>query len=104
MNREELLKEIKSRLLSVYHNRLKGVILYGSEALDKADPDSDIDILVLLKGPIARLKEHRTIMTEIYDLVLDIERPIHAKPVDITVYEAAEYPLYKYIKKEGIIA
>ena len=39
MNREELLKEIKNRLVSVYHNRLKGVILYGSEARDDADPN-----------------------------------------------------------------
>ena len=104
MNREELLKEIKNRLVSVYHNRLKGVILYGSEARDDADPNSDIDILVLLTGPVSRLKEHRTIMSNIYDLVLEVERPIHARPTDVAVYEAADYPLYKSIKQEGIIA
>ncbi len=50
------------------------------------------------------MKEHRTIMLNIYDLVLDVERPIHARPTDAAVYEAAEHPLYKSIKKEGIIA
>ena len=56
----------------------------------------DMDIFVLLTGPVSRLEEHRIIMSKIYDLVLDLERPIHAKPVDIVIYNTKEYPLYQF--------
>jgi len=48
-----LLARIKSRLHAVYGDRLRGVVLYGSEARGEATPDSDVDILVLLTGPVA---------------------------------------------------
>jgi hypothetical protein len=40
----------------------------------------------------------------LYDLVLALERPISAKPVDIAAYEAAEFPLYWNAKAEGVVA
>ena len=103
MNREKLLLEIKNRLINIYGERFKGLVLYGSEAKNEAKLDSDIDILVLLTGPVSRLEEHRIIMSKIYDLVLDIERPIHAKPVDIAIYDIKGYPLYQSAKSEGIM-
>ena len=48
-----LLARIKSCLQAVYGDRLRGVVLYGSEARGEATPDSDVDILVLLTGPVA---------------------------------------------------
>jgi len=53
MTREELLKEIKCRLTTIHGERLRGAVLYGSEARGTAEPDSDIDVLVLLEGPVA---------------------------------------------------
>ena len=104
MNKKELLHRIKRCLQPVYGDRLKGVVLYGSEARDKSDKDSDIDILVLLAGPVSRLQEHRIIISAIYDFILELDRPIHAKPVDAAIYEAAECPLYINVKEEGIVA
>ena len=52
-----LLAHIKSRLQAVYGDRLRGVVLYGSEARGEATPDSDVDILVLLTGPVALGRE-----------------------------------------------
>jgi len=104
MRREELLSEIKSRLQAAHAERLYGVVLYGSEARGDAEQDSDIDVLVLLKGPIAYLHDLRTNISALYPLVLEIERPIHAKPVDVDVYEEAVFPLYRNAKTEGIMA
>jgi len=55
MERERLLREVKARLAAAFGERLKGVILYGSEARGAAEPDSDIDFLVLLDGPVDHL-------------------------------------------------
>jgi predicted nucleotidyltransferase len=101
-SRRELLAEIKERLSAAYGDRLRGVVLYGSEARGDARPESDIDVLVLLDGPIDYGKELRTIIAALYDLELSLERPIDAKPVDVAAYEAARYPLYRFAQAEGL--
>ena len=82
MNRNKLLQEIKKRLQNSYGDRLKGVVLYGLEARGDVSEDSDIDVLVLLDGPIRLWKELHTIIHSLYSLNLSCGRPISAKPVD----------------------
>ncbi len=45
----ELLRELKEGLEAIYGPRLRGVYLYGSYARDEADPESDVDVLVVLE-------------------------------------------------------
>ena len=45
---EETLTELKVGLQSLYGSRLKGVYLFGSYARGEQDPESDIDVLVVL--------------------------------------------------------
>ena len=45
-----LLRQIHSIISPVYGERLAGTVLYGSEARGTAQPDSDIDVLILLSG------------------------------------------------------
>ena len=103
MNREELLNQIKDRLRDAHGERLQGIILYGSEARGEAEPDSDIDLLVLLNGPVKFGRDSRTNIDVLYDLQLEVIRPIHAMPVDIEAFRAGEYALYRNAKKEGIM-
>lgn len=102
MDRISLLKRVKILLEEAFGDRLQGVVLYGSEARGDASPDSDIDILVLLTGPVALGRDLRTIIHVLYPLQLEVERPLHAMPVDVEVYEAGEFALYRNAKKEGI--
>jgi predicted nucleotidyltransferase len=103
MDRDALLKRVKSALQDAFGNRLRGAILYGSEARGQADPDSDIDLLVLLTGPVAFGKDLRTCIHVLYPLVLDLGRPIDVVPVDVAKYEAQEFPLYRQASSEGIL-
>jgi len=91
-------------LAEAFGERLRGIILYGSEARGQADPDSDVDLLALLDGPVDFGRDLRTCIHALYPLVLEIERPIHTWPVDISVYEAQEFPLYRNAKREGVSA
>jgi predicted nucleotidyltransferase len=103
MNRDELLEAIKGRLKDVYGDRLRGVVLYGSYARGEEEEDSDIDLLVLLSGPVAFGEELRKIIQTLYPLQLEIVHPVHATPVSVDVYEAGEFALYRNAKKEGIL-
>ncbi len=100
---EDMLQRMKSRLHGAFGERLQGVILYGSEARHEAAADSDIDLLVLLIGPVDHGKDSWTCIRALYPLVLDLERPVHAKPTDVLQYEAQQTPLYQDARREGIV-
>ncbi len=102
MDMDQFLKQAKERLENVYGDRFHGLLLYGSEARGEAEPDSDIDLLVLLDGPIELWDDIKTTVDTLYDLQLEVIRQIHAMPVDVEKYQAGEYMFYRNVKREGI--
>lgn len=99
----EALVRIKKALLEIYGDRLKGVVIYGSEARGEAREDSDIDLLVLLNGPVNLVADLKMIIDALYPIVLDILIPIHGFPVEFDAYETGEYALYRNARKEGVL-
>jgi len=104
MDCRELLRNIKSSLKKVYGERLSGIILYGSEARDEGKKDSDIDILVLLNGPVTSWRDIKIAAKALYPLMLRLDRTIDARPINLFDYEKAEAPLYVQARREGISA
>ena len=100
----KLLSGMRKTLEGVFAQRLRGVILFGSQARGEDTPDSDIDLLVLLDGPVDLGDDLKAAIKTLYPLVLELGRPIHPLPVDIREYEAQEFPLYRNAKREGIAA
>lgn len=100
---QALAARLKAHLHQAFGDRLRGVVLYGSEARRDATPESDIDLLVLLTGPVALGRDLWTCIDALYPMQLEMGRPIHALPVDINVYEKGEYALYRNARREGIL-
>jgi uncharacterized protein len=47
-----ILAELRRHLEALYGPRLVHLVLYGSQARGDAEPSSDIDVLVVLQGPV----------------------------------------------------
>ena len=104
MTRKELLQEIKARLLEVHGHRLRGIVLYGSEARGEGQAESDIDVLVLLEAPVHYGEDLETNLRALYPLALEIGRRISAKPIASDEYDEVVCPLYERAHEEGIPA
>jgi len=97
-----LRREIRSRLDSAFGERLRGVLLYGSEARNDSRTDSDVDLMVLLDGPVRLGRDLDTIVEALYPVQLEIDAPIHATPVSAEIFEAGEWGLYRSARQEGV--
>ena len=71
-----ILKEIKSLLKANFGDNIKEVILFGSQASDKADENSDYDILIILQYSYSRemVKQMRDVCDDMdikYGIITD---------------------------------
>jgi predicted nucleotidyltransferase len=66
-----VVRKCKDALSQYYGSRLKGVLLYGSMARGESDPESDIDLLILLSPPFDYFFELRQIVDFLYPTQLE---------------------------------
>jgi len=99
----EAIQKCRTALESHYGPRFKGLVLYGSVARGQASPDSDIDLLVLLSGPLDYAQELRQIVDVLYTVQLDSDQLISAIPAPVDEFEAGSIQLYRNAKREGVL-
>ncbi len=97
-----ILRNCRKALESLYRERLQGLILYGSTARGTNLPESDIDLLVLLDGPVNVALEIRRIWDVLYPVQLESEWLFSVLPADAEAYRKGEYALYRTVIGEGI--
>lgn len=98
----DILQQCRTILLGQYGAQLEQVVLYGSEARDKADAQSDIDLLVVLRGEFEHTVELRRIVDLLYPLQLQTTRIISAKPARSADFENGTIQLYRNAKGSGL--
>jgi predicted nucleotidyltransferase len=89
--------------MSHYGSKFGGLVLYGSTARGQASPDSDIDLIVLLRKPFDYFHELRHIVDLLYPIQLESETLISAKPADKDEFEHGVLQLYRNAQREGRI-
>ena len=99
-----ILDELRPRLEEIYGKRLVQLVLFGSQAREDAESESDIDLLVVLQGPvnpgeeIARTGEATAALSLKYDVVISCTFTSKER------YNTERSPLLLNVRREGVIA
>jgi predicted nucleotidyltransferase len=97
------LAEAKGRLEALYGDRLARVVLYGSYARGDARPDSDVDLLVVLRGPYNAYREIRR--TGLLRLEVELA---HGVDLSLQPYSEGEVvtrtdPFIQNVTRDGVV-
>lgn len=98
------LDELVQGLLRIAEDKISAIILYGSVARGTAEPDSDVDIALLLNEKFT--KEEWKKMVD-FSTDMDLEYNTVFSLIDITTEHFQKWlkavPFYQNIEKEGIV-
>lgn len=98
-----ILAQLKQSFQVIYGERLVQMVLFGSQARGDASPDSDIDVLVVLKGPIHWLTESERISHIVAELSLQYAELINCSFMDEDEFQQQNEPLLRNVRREGIV-
>ena len=97
-----ILAELRSQLEELYGSRLVQLVLYGSQARGDALPGSDIDVLVVLAGPVEPATEIERVSPITAALSLEHDIVISCVYISEARYIQENSPLLLNIRREGI--
>ena len=97
-----LLGEIRGALREAFGRRFRGLILYGSRARGDEKSYSDVDMLVLLEGPVEWGSDLTTAIEATRAARIRAGVLLSVRPVDVRIYEEQYWPLYRSAREEGI--
>jgi predicted nucleotidyltransferase len=101
---QTIVAELRALLTQCYGERLKRLMLFGSQARGDAEPGSDIDVLVVLADPVDATEEEKRTGDMLYDLMC-----AHHYIVINCIFMGEERfltrngPLLRNIRREGVV-
>jgi predicted nucleotidyltransferase len=99
---QNLLAELRVRLDALYGPRLLHLMLYGSQARGDAEPGSDIDVLVVLAGPVRPGEEIRRAGGITAALSLENNIVISCAFISSDRFGSEVSPLMINVRREGV--
>lgn len=103
-NLEAILQELTAALRARYGDRYRGLLIYGSEARGEARPDSDVDLLLVLRDASRPSREIDRIADILADFNLRYGVLLSVLPVAENTLKNAEGPFWRNVRREGIAA
>lgn len=97
------LHDVKKALRAIYGARLGAIYLYGSYARGDYDADSDVDLLVTLRGEANPWVESSRLSETLSDICLTHDLLIAAYTVPEVWLRERETPLFINIRREGVL-
>jgi predicted nucleotidyltransferase len=97
-----ILPELRQELERILGDRLEAAYLYGSRARGDASPDSDVDVLVVVRGPFDYGDLIRRTSTVISSLSLKYETVISRAFVSKERFDHEQSPFLLNIRREAV--
>ena len=98
-----VLAELRRRFQQLYGDRLGAVVLFGSQARGDAELGSDIDVLVVLEGPVQPCLEVERSGSILTEVSLQFDELVSCIFVDLQDFERRNTPLLMNVRREGVL-
>jgi predicted nucleotidyltransferase len=89
-------------LQSLYGERLARVVLFGSQARGEATDNSDIDVMVVLKGDVSPSLEIARTIDDVADISLANDVVLSCIFMPESRYDLEQSPLLLNVRREGL--
>ena len=96
------LAELRRRFEVLYGERLVQMMLFGSQAHGDAEPESDIDVLVVLRGKVSPCEEIDRTIEDVADLSLHRIAVVSCVFASEEQFERERSPLLLNVRCEGV--
>lgn len=101
---QEILLRLKRRMAELYGGRLVSLVLFGSQARRDAQPDSDIDVLVVLDDEVNPCDEVLRTSGFVAELCLEYSAVISCIFVSRQEYEQKQNAyFYRNVHRDGVL-
>jgi len=99
---KNILDELRQRFDAIYGDRMLQMLLFGSQARGDAASDSDIDVMVVLRGPVKPGEEINRTSEIRAELSLKNDVVISCIFMSADRYMTEQSPLILNVHREGI--
>lgn len=97
-----IVAELRERLEELYGERLERVLLFGSQARGDATPESDIDVLVVLRGEVRPGEEIERTSEAVGEISLQHGVSLSRVFVPSKRFRSDRTPFLSRIRDEGV--
>jgi len=97
-----VVSDLEKGLKALYGERFRALLLYGSYARGDEREGSDVDLLLLLEGPVNPAREIMHLQTVKWPLALEANLTLSVMPFSVEDFERAGSIFLRTVRREAI--